>query len=218
MARTYEIERSSLADQVYHHIKNMILSAELEGGQKIPEETIAQRFGISRTPVREALKRLEQYGLVRIKRRTYAEVAVLHPDEAEAVSEVRAALEVVSAVTLSRKGNSEDFDTIEKLSKECNEALEKGELARTFEKDSELHLEIARRTGNAHLLYLMELIDAKVQLLRLVLHLPKDKLHHFVHQHIALVEAMRARDAKKVEEVMRAHILGQLDHFQPKET
>ena len=64
----YAIQRQSLSEQVYHYIKRLILSGEIRGGEKIPEEKVAQQFGVSRTPIREALKRLEEYGLIRINR------------------------------------------------------------------------------------------------------------------------------------------------------
>ncbi|MDO8944225.1 MAG: GntR family transcriptional regulator, partial [Desulfobacterales bacterium] len=79
---TYEIHRQSLSEQVYHYIKRLILSGEIRGGEKIPEEKVAQRFGVSRTPIREALSRLEEYGLIQIKPRSYAEVVALEPHEA----------------------------------------------------------------------------------------------------------------------------------------
>jgi DNA-binding GntR family transcriptional regulator len=60
------IEKRSLSEQVYRHIKRMILSGELPAGQHIPEERIAAEFGVSRTPVREALHKLAERGWIAI--------------------------------------------------------------------------------------------------------------------------------------------------------
>jgi DNA-binding GntR family transcriptional regulator len=68
---TYAIHRQSLSGQVYCYIKRLILSGEIRGGERIPEEKVAQQFGVSRTPIREALSRLEEYGLIQIKPRSY---------------------------------------------------------------------------------------------------------------------------------------------------
>ena len=211
----YDIDRHSLSDRVYYYIKDLILSGELRAGEKISEEKIASRFGISRTPIREALKRLEEYGLVRIKPRAYAEVASLRPEEAEDVSDVRAALEVLSVERLARRGTDEDFDAIAALAEQCEAHLSKGDIAGTFERDSEFHLEISRRTMNPHLYEIFEKLDSKVQMLRLVLHLPHDRLKAFVSQHHEIVDALRQRDVEKARLVMRRHILGQLDFYQP---
>lgn len=211
----YDIDRNSLSDRVYYHIKDLILSGELRPGEKVSEEKIATRFGVSRTPIREALKRLEEYGLVRIKPRAYAEVVSLQPDEAEDVSNVRAALEVLAVELLAERGTEDDFDAIANLADQCDERLAADDIAGTFEKDSDFHLEIARRTRNPHLCEIFEKLDSKVQMLRLVLHLPHDRLRTFVHQHQGIVSALRQRDAEQAHLLMRRHILGQLEHYQP---
>ena len=212
---TYDIDRLSLSDRVYYYIKDLILSGELEAGEKIAENQIATRFQVSRTPIREALKRLEEYGLVRIKPRAYAEVVSLRPEEAEDVASLRAALEVFAVGLLAERGSDEDFDALQQLVDACRSCVESGEVAATFENDSSFHLEIAKRTGNRHLYELSERLDAKVQLLRLVLHLPMDRLTMFVGQHDQIMEALRARDAEQARLLMRRHILDQLDHYRP---
>lgn len=211
----YAIERQSLAEQVYKYIKRLILSGEFKGGEKIPEERIAQQFGVSRTPIREALRRLEEYGLIYLKPRSYAEVRSFAPEEAEQVACVRAQLETLSARLLAERGKKEDFLVLDQLVRECDNALATGDVAATFEKDSQLHLEIARRTGNIHLYEIFEKIDAKVQLLRLVLHLPIEPLSMFIGQHKAIVEAMRRHDQKLSETLMYNHIMEQLHYYHP---
>ena len=210
----YQIQRQSLSEQVYNYIKRLILSGELEGGQKIPEEKIAQQFGVSRTPIREALRRLNEYGLVYLKPRSYAIVVALDPEEAEQVSQVRAQLEVLSTRLLVEKGRQEDFDALELIAQECEKALEADDIATSFEKDSQFHLGIAKRTGNRHLFELFEKIDAKMQLLRLVLHLPHEKLSKFIAHHKSLLQHMRNHDKEAAEALMERHILEQLEFFQ----
>lgn len=211
----YAIERQSLAEQVYNYIKRLILSGKLKGGEKIPEEKIAQQFGVSRTPIREALRRLEEYGLVYLKPRSYAEVISFSPKDAEQVACIRAQLEMLSARLLAEHGKSEDFLALDQLVKDCDAALATGDLAATFEKDSQLHLEIARRTDNGHLYEIFEKIDAKVQLLRLVLHLPIEHLTMFIGQHQAIIDAMRQHDQKLAEALMLKHIMEQLRYYHP---
>ena len=213
----YPIERQSLAEQVYNYIKRLILSGELKGGEKIPEERVARQFGVSRTPIREALRRLEEYGLIYIKPRSYAVVVDLDPNEAEQIARVRAQLERLSVELLAECGTEEDFDVLEQLAHECDEFFAIGDLASTFEKDSQLHLEIARRTGNRHLYEIFEKIDAKMQLLRLVLHLPIKKLTGFIGQHKNIIHSMRTHDKNAAIELMTKHIMDQLDHFEERE-
>ncbi len=209
----YDIDRMSLSDRVYFYIKDLILSGDLQGGERIPEEKVASRFGLSRTPIREALRRLEEYGLVRIKPRSYAEVVSLSPEEAPDVAQVRAAIERLAVGLLAERGTDEDFEELLRISDACQEALSKGDIAVTFEHDSSFHLEIAKRSGNRHLYELFEKLDAKVQLLRLVLHLPYQQLKRFVGQHRKLIQAAREGNADLARSTIEEHILAQLEHY-----
>ncbi len=211
---TYEIHRQSLSEQVYHYIKRLILSGEIRGGEKIPEEKVAQQFGVSRTPIREALSRLEEYGLIQIKPRSYAVVVALEPREAGQLAVIRSQLETLAVSLLTDCGTEQDFQELELLAQECNALIAEGDIAATFEKDSLLHLEIARRTGNRHLYGICEKLDAKVQLLRLVLQLPLEKLKLYVKHHDEIIHAMKKRDKDLAVARMKHHILNQLDDFE----
>lgn len=207
---TYKIHRQSLSEQVYVYIKRLILSGEIRAGERIPEQKVAEQFGVSRTPIREALKRLEEYGLIRIKPRSYAEVVSLDLEEAGQLSIVRAQLETLSVGLLTDCGTNEDFRELEVLARDCNDLIAKGDRGSTFDKDSLLHLEIARRTGNRHLFEIFEKIDSKIQLLRLILHLPLDRLIPYVHQHDDIIRSMKNRDKELAVTLMKRHILNQL--------
>jgi len=117
---TYEIHRQSLSEQVYHYIKRLILSGEIRGGEKIPEEKVAQQFGVSRTPIRGALHRLEEYGLIQIKPRSYAVVVALEPQEAGPLAMIRSQLETLAVSLLTDCGTEHDVKDLGQLAKECN--------------------------------------------------------------------------------------------------
>lgn len=211
---TYEIHRQSLSEQVYGYIKRLILSAEIKGGEKIPEEKVAQQFGVSRTPIRDALKRLEEYGLIRIKPRSYAVVVALEPHEAVQLAVIRVQLETLAVGLLTDCGTEKDFKELDLLARECSSLIAKGDIATTFEKDSLLHLEIVRRTGNDHLYEIFEKFDAKIQLLRLILQVPLEKLKLYVGHHDGIISAMKRRDSELAVTLMKQHILNQLDDYE----
>jgi DNA-binding GntR family transcriptional regulator len=97
------LDRKSLSDQVHELIKRMILSEELRGGERIPEEKIAHIFGVSRTPIREALRKLEKGGLVRIVPHSHAEVIALEPEAAGHIFELRLSLETLAVRRLAAR-------------------------------------------------------------------------------------------------------------------
>lgn len=208
----YEIDQSSLADRVYRYVKGLILSGELKGGEIISERELANRFGLSRTPLREALHRLEEYGLIRTQPRSSAQIVSLFPDEAVDVAHVRVALETLGVRFLIERGHRDDIDAIEEIATKCEKALKRGRIAESFEYDSQFHLEISRRGRNRHLHEQYQRLDAKVQLLRLVLRLPRNQLERFVAQHRNLVDAIRQRDEAHAVELTTRHVLDQLLH------
>ena len=211
---TYEIHRQSLSEQVYYYIKRLILSGEILGGERIPEEKVARQFGVSRTPIREALSRLEEYGLIQMKPRSYAVVVALEPREAVQLAVIRAQLETLAVGLLSDCGADEDFRALDLLAQECNALIAEGDIAGAFEKDSLFHLEIARRTGNRHLYDIYEKLDAKIQLLRLVLRLPKEKLILYIRHHDEIIRLMKSRDKESAVALMKHHVMNQLDDYE----
>jgi GntR family transcriptional regulator, rspAB operon transcriptional repressor len=210
----YKIHRQSLSEQVYYYIKRLILSGEIMGGERIPEEKVARQFGVSRTPIREALSRLEEYGLIQMKPRSYAMVVALEPREAGQLAVIRSQLETLAVSLLTDCGTDEDFRELDFLAQECNALITGGDIAAAFEKDSLLHLEIARRTGNRHLYEIYEKLDAKIQLLRLVLRLPVEKLIQYIKHHDEIIHSMKRRDKETAVALMKHHVMNQLDDFE----
>jgi DNA-binding GntR family transcriptional regulator len=211
---TYDIQRQSLSEQVYCHIKRLILSGEIRGGERVPEEKVAQQFGVSRTPIREALKRLEEYGLIQIKPRSYAEVVALDPREAGQLAILRVQLETLAVSLMAECGSEEEFRELDLIAKECDALISRGDIAATFEKDSLLHLRIARYTDNRHLYEIFEKLDAKIQLLRLVLRVPLERLKAYVKQHHDIIYAMKEGDKERAVLLMRQHIINQLNEYE----
>ncbi|MGA7279962.1 MAG: GntR family transcriptional regulator [Desulfocapsaceae bacterium] len=208
-----DLNYDGLSGQVYIYIKKMILSGEFKAGHKIHEEKVGQLFGVSRTPIREALKKLSEYGLVNLKPRSHAVVATLTPEEAVQLAHIRAQLEALSTKLLAETGTNRDFDQLSSIADECDLLIADGDVAGAFEQDSYLHLEIARRTKNAHLYEIIEKLDAKIQLSRLIIKLPVDRLENFINQHAKIIQALRRRDRELAETLMRHHILHQLSYF-----
>ncbi len=211
MEKKYYIEMNSLSDKVYHYIKDLILSGELKGEENIAEQMIADRFGVSRTPVREALSRLNEYGLIDIQPRKQVKVCILPPDQAKNVALLRASIEELAVRQICDNGNDEDFDYLEEIDNECCNLFKKKKIGEVFEKDSQFHLEIAKRSGNPHLYEISKKIDAKVQLLRLVLKLSLEDCGSLLKQHKKIIKALRNRNQKRAVQLISNHILYQID-------
>ncbi|MBD3240970.1 MAG: FCD domain-containing protein [Chitinivibrionales bacterium] len=203
---TQTIEHRSLADQVFAHVKRLILSGELKAGQRVPELRIAEELGVSRTPIREAIRRLEQYGLVHIKPRSFAEVAAMDPAEVDQLAEVRAQVECLSARLFAARATAQDCTALRVIAAECRELLLSGDLAGAYEKDSEFHLEIAERCGNAYVFDIMERLDARIQLARLVRCADYEHVLGAVEEHARLIDAFARRATAEAVSFMSSHV------------
>jgi DNA-binding GntR family transcriptional regulator len=205
--KPFEIDRQSITDRVYNHIKQLILAGYLKGGEKVPEEKVAQQLKVSRTPIREALRRLEKYGLIYVKPRSYAVVVELKPTDFYDVSVIRTTLEKLAFYLLCAVVTPEDIAYLRNVAVKCSRLLHEGNQAEAFETDSHFHLEVARRTGNTHLYEIMERLDAKVQLLRLRHGIAIQELAIYTEHHEHLVSLLAEKRLEDINQLLEKHIL-----------
>jgi DNA-binding GntR family transcriptional regulator len=109
------LEKRSLSEQVYYRNKKMILNLEIKGGERISEEQIAKLFDISQTPIREALRRLEKYGLLKIMPRQYAEVIKVTPEDRDHIGKIRVLLDTLSVEECIHNATDEDYYRLEEI-------------------------------------------------------------------------------------------------------
>lgn len=205
--------RQSYADQVYHYIKELILSGELKQGDKIVEDKIAQRFGVSRTPIREALTRLQIYGLVYLQPRSYAEVVRIGVREANEIAQVRLHLEQLAFRLLCARNDDEAIDRLDKIAEKARDALARKDKAAYFEADSLFHQSVAEACGNGQLAMIYRQFDGKVQLLRIAQDVAVERLEIYMRQHFDIVEMLRAERCSAIDELLRIHIVHDLANW-----
>lgn len=201
------LERRSLAHQVEERIKELILSGRLACGERISEEGLAEQFRISRTPIREALRALENYGLVRIKPRSFAQVEQITIAEARQVAEVRAQLEALAARRLAARATAEDVRALKERADRCAARLAAGDRAKAFEADSAFHLEIAARCGNPFLHETLQRLDAFVMLYRLTFCRTLESVAGNVKLHARIISAIARHDADAAGKMVTEHAL-----------
>jgi len=200
------IVQSSLADKVYDLLKRQILSGEIKGGMTIPEEQLAQEFGVSRTPIREAIRKLAEYGLVVLKPRTHAMVYKVDTKEAIDIAKVRVALEQLAVETLTKSAIEDHVDILSRLSADCQYYLGIGNRAELFVRDSLFHLELVKCTGNKALYALYERLDSRVQLLRIAQNRSEKELADIINQHGLMVQYLRNGEKKLCLDLIAEHV------------
>lgn len=204
--------QSSLSDQVYTMLKEQILSGELQGGMKIPEEPLAEEFGVSRTPIREAIRRLAEYGLVTIKPRSFATVTEITPTEAEDIATVRVTLEQLAIDSIDSTSYAKHVETIARHAADCQYALGVGDRAKVFEQDSLFHMALVTASDNTALISLYERLDAKIQMLRIEQNLPEDELAYYIGQHVQMMNLLKNGEKTACKALLHEHIKHDKDH------
>lgn len=204
------VVRQSYADQVYNHIKDLILSGELRQGDKIVEEKIARRFGVSRTPIREALRRLQVYGLVHLQPRSYAEVVTIDPRQARDIAQVRLHLERMAFHLLCGREGDGHVRVLRAAAERAQHALEARDKAAYFEADSAFHVAAASFSGNDELADLYHRFESKVQLLRIAQDVSIERLEVYMRQHSDLINLVVEQRSEAISELLDIHIVHDL--------
>jgi DNA-binding GntR family transcriptional regulator len=196
----------TLVDRLVGHIYDRIVRGELKAGQRITEEELAGEFGVSRTPVREAVKRLAELGVVVVYPRARLEVATATPQDVWQIAQFRLDLECLALRYAMPRISDDDISHLETLARRCQRFAEAGNRIQTFRTDSEFHLAIAALSGNPHLLEALRRLNLKVQLCRATVCLSRQKILSNVQFHERILEAIRRRDVKQATAMMRQHI------------
>lgn len=198
--------QNSLADQVYTMLKEQILSGQLKGGMKIPEEQLAEQFGVSRTPIREAIRRLSEYGLVTIKPRSHAIVSIISQKEAADIARVRVSLEQLAIDSIDENAYAANVKEFSRYAADCQYALGIGDRATVFEQDSFFHLALIKASDNSALFNICERLDAKIQQLRIAQDLPEDELTYYLNQHSQIMNLLKNGEKEACKKLIYEHI------------
>lgn len=193
----------------YRALLDAITTWDLRPGQPIPEVEYAKRLGVSRTPLREALRTLADQGLVRIVPGRGAFVAELSVADMREIYEMREALECYAGRLAAIKGLAPALlDELEAEIREGHAAIEDGDIQRVFDTGVRLDRAIAEAANNRRLASALEVLRVQAARIRRMAALSTDRLHYAVNEHLELVAALRDQDPDRVEAITRRHIAG----------
>lgn len=195
-----------LRDVVFNTLRNAILKGELEPGEKLMEKKLSEKLGVSRTPIREAIRKLELEGLVVMTPRKSAEVARITREDLTDVLEVRRVLESLAIDLACRNITGEIIAELEDNLVRFDAAVKKNDITEIATTDVEFHEAIYKSTGNKRLIQILN--NLREQMYRYRLEYIKDKQtrENLVAEHRCIIDALKERDNTKGREVMLNHI------------
>lgn len=189
-------------------IEDMITSGELSAGQRINESAIATQLGISRGPVREACRSLEEAGLLVSEVNQGQFVREMSLDEVHDLYEVRSALAGLAGRLIVQRADDQVLAKLENLVKEMQTAAEKGDVAAYYDLNLDFHDTLVEGSANTALAQTYRWIINQMHLYRRRGLTHQENLSASNREHEAIVSALGARDETKADLAMRQHILG----------
>ncbi|ADL03156.1 GntR family transcriptional regulator [Lacrimispora saccharolytica] len=195
-----------LRDVVFNTLRQAILKGELAPGERLMEIQLAERLGVSRTPIREAIRKLELEGLVLMVPRKGAEVAKISEKSLRDVLEVRRSLEELAIELACQRMNREAVDELEKKQEEFKNAVENGNAMEIAETDEAYHDVIYKGTCNDRLVQMINNLREQMYRYRLEYIKDEDKRQILLLEHDNILKAVRQRKVQEAKEAMREHI------------
>jgi DNA-binding GntR family transcriptional regulator len=197
---------ASLVDAAYGEIRQRILDNAWPPGHQALEQALALELGMSRTPVREALIRLQNEGLVEVVPRHGMRVLPVSPADMQEIYDILTSLEAMAAELVARrKPAAAELASLDKASRDMEKALKKDDLDAWAEADERYHRQLIELCGNRKLAAIVYNYWDRAHRARMVTLRMRPKPVNSTREHLAVVEAIRRGDALAARELHRAH-------------
>ena len=201
------IDFGGLSEVVSERLRQAILSGQLKDGQRVVERAIAAELGVSRGPIRDALKTLEAEGLVVLSPRRGAHIATLTIEDAAECIAIREGIEPIAVRFLIESGDSRGLESLERAVQNLNDASMRGDWSGVVLLDMEFHETIYRHSGQRRLQRIWDGLRAPL--------LQTFRLHRQFYSSIAdvpgrhrhLLDTIRSRSLVEAEAATRAHVI-----------
>ena len=199
-----------LRDVVFNTLRQAILRGELKPGERLMEIQLANKLGVSRTPIREALRKLELEGLVNMVPRKGAEVADITETSLRDVLEVRKALEELSVQLACEKITEEEIEELKRVAERFKDTLDDQDVTKIAEADVAFHDVIYTATDNQKLILLLNNLREQMYRYR-VEYLKKEEAYpQLIAEHEELIDNISKRNKEEATRIMCEHIDNQV--------
>jgi len=207
----------SFKNKAYAALKSVITDMDVYGSRaeiRLDERSLAQDFGISRTPVREAMAQLEREGFVRsVPRRGVYVVRKTRREVIELIT-AWAALESMAARLITRNASDDEIASLRRVFAAFDNGEVRAHLDEYSEANIEFHQTLIRLSRNSVLIDLAENLFTHMRMIRRKTIGEKDRVDRSIRDHMHIIEALEARDTLRAEQLVRDHALGLAEHVE----
>jgi len=195
-----------LRDVVFSALREAIIKGELKPGERLMEVQLAEEMGVSRTPVREAIRKLELEGLVVMVPRKGAYVAGLSLKDAADLFEVRISLEGLAAALSAERITEEELKIMEKILEDITAAAEREDVEAVIQKDAEFHQILFSTTRNNRLAQIINSLKEQIDRFRIQSFSNPARMKAINKEHAGIIKAIKEGNAELAEKLAREHI------------
>lgn len=195
-----------LHNEVADRLRELITRGELSPGERLNERVLTERFGISRTPLREAVKILSSEGLVKLLPNRGAIVTTITRADAEDMFQVMAVLEALGGELACQRAPEKDIAEVKELHRKMRAHHAEGDLADYFEFNQRIHQKIIDCAGNRELTDAYRRISVRIRRARYMANLSKPRWNEAMEEHEQILDALVQRDSERLKALLTTHL------------
>ena len=208
------IPRKSLTDELVERLRDEIIEGTLRAGERVPEAEICARYGVSRTPLREALKVLAAEGLVTLALNRGATVARISASDIEELFPIIGALEALAGRQAAARASDRDVERIEALHRQMVARYEAEDWVGYSKLNRRIHEAIFEIADNQALAALYQQLLVRIHAVRFVARKSPQRWREAIEDHVRMLDALRARDGGALARILEAHLQHKADSVQ----
>ncbi len=205
------ITRPSLHIELLDRLRDLIIEGKLPPGTKVPERELCERYGVSRTPMREALKVLAVDGLVWLEPNRGAWVSKITIDDLEEVFPVMGALEALSGELACERITDKQIASIRDTHNDMVKYYEARDLTQYFRANQAIHEAILDAAGNTELTAMYRSLSARIRRARYIANMTEERWKKAVEEHEQILAALEKRQGHELGQILRLHLASKFE-------
>ncbi|MDQ0218143.1 GntR family transcriptional regulator [Peribacillus cavernae] len=206
MEEKLHFDNLNLNERVYLHLRDKIVNSELKPGSKIEYEQLIAELGVSRTPLRDALNRLQLDNLIEVKPRSGTYVSIPRSKDIQEIYDVRKPLECVAVELAAPHVSKEVYTALLEEADHAEADLEKGSADTFFQSDRNLHNTFIQHSNNNRLIMIMNSLEVQIKWFGVIMTVNFDRPLQAIGMHRKIIKAMYNNQIDNAKELMGRHI------------
>ncbi|MBX2884832.1 MAG: GntR family transcriptional regulator [Granulosicoccus sp.] len=200
------LERKSLHEELVERLRDILIEGDFNAGDKVPEKALCEQLGVSRTPMREALKVIAADGLITLIPNRGAVFRDITAEEIDALFPVIGALEALAGELACQHFSDQEIVAIKKLHEKMRHAYDKRNLSSYFKLNQQIHERIMAAANNAVLSEQYRMLSNRLRRARYQANMSDQRWADAIAEHDEMMHAIEKRDGAALAQILRAHL------------